>query len=86
MIHGLGAERTFVPTALCVDLCARASGQVETTWVRGGPGPVRRSRILNTLNEILVFDLSWVVDLIRTNCHVGQDMGNWRLGISRSTS
>ena len=87
MIHGLGAERTFVPTALCVDLCGGASGQVETTWVRGGPGPGRRPRLLhnNTLNEILVFDQSWVVDLIRTNRHVGQDMGNRRRGISKSS-
>ena len=30
MIHGLGAERTFVPTALWVDLCGGATGQVET--------------------------------------------------------
>ena len=41
-----------------------------------------RSYFNNTLNDILVFDLSWVVDLIRTNRHVGQDMGNWRRGIS----
>ena len=27
----IGAERTFVPTALCVDLCGGATGQVETT-------------------------------------------------------
>ena len=27
----MGAERTFVPTALCVDLCGGATGQVETT-------------------------------------------------------
>ena len=38
------------------------------------------------LNKILVFDLSWVVDLIRTNRHVGQDMGNRRRGINRSIS
>ena len=31
VIHGLGAERTFVKTALCVDLCGGATGQVETT-------------------------------------------------------
>ena len=31
VIHGLGAERTFVPTALCVDLCGGATWQVETT-------------------------------------------------------
>ena len=72
--------------ALCVDLCGRATGQVETTSERGGPGPGRRPWLLhnNTLNEILVFDLSWVIDLIRTNRHVGQDMGNRRRGISRS--
>ena len=60
MIHGLGAERAFVLTAVWVDLCGGATGQVETTQVRGGPGPGRRSRLLNTLNEILVFDLSWL--------------------------
>ena len=41
-----------------MDLCGEAIGQVETTYERGGPGPGRRSRLLNTLNEILVFDLS----------------------------
>ena len=75
MIHGLGAERTFVPTALCVDLCGGASGQVETTWVRGGPGPVRRSRILNTLNEILVFDLSLATSLYALTIYAGVVMG-----------
>ena len=39
---------------------------------------------INTLNEILVFDLSWVDDLIHTNHHLGQDMGNRRRGITRS--
>ena len=71
-----------------MDLYGEEIGQVETTWERGGPGPGRRLRLFhnNTLNKILVFDLSWVVDLIRTNRHVGQDMGNRRRGISRSTS
>ena len=77
MIHGLGAERTFVPTALCVDLCGGASGQVETTWVRGGPGPGRRPRLLhnNTLNEILVFDLSLATGLYALTIYVGVVMG-----------
>ena len=46
MIHGLGAERTFVPMALWVDLCGGATGKVETTQERGGPGPGRHSRLL----------------------------------------
>ena len=31
VIHELEAERTFGPTALYVDLCGGATGQVETT-------------------------------------------------------
>ena len=86
MIHGLGAERTFVPTALWVDLCGGATGRVETTWETGGPGPGRRPRLFhnNTLNEILVFDLSLAIWSIRTNQLRGKDMGTRRRGISRS--
>ena len=78
MIHGLGAERTFVPRTLCVDLCGGATGQVETTWETGGPGPGRRSRLLhnNTLNEILVFDLSLAIWSIRTNHLRGNSYGH----------
>ena len=74
MIHGLGAERTFVPTVLCVDLCGGATRRVETTWETGGPGPGRRSRLLhnNTLNEILVFDLSLVTGLYALTNYVGK--------------
>ena len=67
-----------------VDLCGGATGQVETTWVRGGPGPVRRSRILNTLNEILVFDLSLATGLYALTIYAGTVMGTRRRGISRS--
>ena len=86
VIHGLGAERTFVPTALCVDLCGGATGQVETTSVRGGPGPGRRPRLLhnNTLNEILVFDLSLATGLYALTNYAGTVMGTRRRGISRS--
>ena len=86
MIHGLGAERTFVPTALCVDLCGGATGQDETTQERGGPGPGRRSQLLqdNTLNEILVFDLSLATSLYTLTNYVGTVMGTRRRGISRS--
>ena len=84
MIHGLGAERTFVPTTLCVDLCGRATGQVETTQVRGGPGPGRRSQLLqdNTLNKILVFDLSLATGLYTLTNYVGPVMGTRHHGIS----
>ena len=58
-----------------MDLCGGATGQVETTQVRGGPGPGRRSRILNTLNEILVFDLSLAIWSIRTNHLRGSSYG-----------
>ena len=75
MIHGLGAERTFVPMALWVDLCGGAIGQVETTQERGGPSPGRRSRIHNTLNEFLVFDLSLAIWSIRTNHLRGSSYG-----------
>ena len=74
MIHGLGVERTFVPTALCVDLCGEATGQVETTYERGGPGPSRRSRLFqdNTFNEILVFDLSLATGLYALTNYAGK--------------
>ena len=86
MIHGLGVERTFVPTALYVDLCDEAIGQVETTQVRGGPGPGRHSRLLqdNTLNKILVFDLSLATSLYALTIYAGTVMGTRRRGISRS--
>ena len=58
-----------------MDLCGRTTGQVETTQVRGGPGPGRRSRILNTLNEILVFDLSLAIWSIHTNHLRGSSYG-----------
>ena len=58
-----------------MDLCGGATGQVETTQVRGGPGPGRRSRLLNTLNEILVFDLSLAIWSIRTNHLRGSSYG-----------
>ena len=58
-----------------MDLCGGAIGQVETTQVRGGPGPGRRSRLLNTLNEILVFDLSLAIWSIRTNHLRGSSYG-----------
>ena len=88
MIHGLGAERTFVPTALWVNLCGGATGKVETTQVRGGPGPGRRLRLLqdNTLNAILVFDLSLATGLYTLTIYAGTVMGTRRRGISRSTS
>ena len=38
----------------------------------------------NTLNEILVFDLSLAIWSIRTNQLCGKDMGTRRRGISRS--
>ena len=86
MIHGLGAERTFVPTALWVDLCGGATGQVETTQEKGGPGPGRRSRLLqnNTLNEIWVFYLSLATGLYALTIYAGIVMGTRRRGISRS--
>ena len=43
--------------------------------MRGGPGPGRRSRILNTLNEILVFDLSLATSLYALTIYVGVVMG-----------
>ena len=86
MIHRLGAERTFVPTALWVDLCGGATGQVETTQERGGPGPGRRSRCVqdNMFNEILVFDLSLATGLYALTIYAGIVMGTRRRGISRS--
>ena len=67
-----------------MDLCGGATGQVETAYVRGGPGPGRRSRILNTLNEILVFDLSLATGLYALTIYAGTVMGTRRRGISRS--
>ena len=58
-----------------MDLCGGATGQVETTQVRGGPGPSRRSRLLNTLNEILVFDLSLATGLYALTNYAGTVMG-----------
>ena len=40
------------------------------------PGLVRHSRILNTLNEILVFDLSLAIWSIRTNQLRGNSYGH----------
>ena len=42
--------------------------------MRGGPGPGRRSRLLqnNTLNEILVFDLSLATGLYALTNYVGK--------------
>ena len=67
-----------------MDLCGGATGQVETTQMRGGPGPGRRSRIFNTLNEILVFDLSLATGLYALTNYAGTVMGTRRRGISRS--
>ena len=86
VIHRLGAERTFVPMALCVDLCGGATGQVETTWETGGPGTGWRPRLFhnNTLNEILVFDLSLATGLYALTIYAGTVIGTRRRGISRS--
>ena len=67
-------------------LCGRATGQVETAWERGGPGLGRRVRLLhnNTLNEILVFDLSLATGLYALTSYAGTVMGTRRRGISRS--
>ena len=69
-----------------MDLCGSGTGQVETTQERGGPGPGRRSRLLrnNTLNEILVFDLSLATGLYALTNYAGTIMGTRRCGISRS--
>ena len=69
-----------------MDLCGGATGYVETTQVRGGPGPGRRSRLLqdNTLNEILIFDLSLATGLYALTNYAGTVMGTRRRGISRS--
>ena len=60
-----------------MDLCGGATGQVETTQERGGPGPGRRSRLFkyNTLNEFWVFDLSLAFWSIRTNHLRGSSYG-----------
>ena len=73
--------------ALCVDLCGGATGQVETTQVRGGSGPGRRSRLLqdNTLNEILVFDLSLAIWSIRTSHLRGSSYGHPGVVVSAKT-
>ena len=52
--------------------------------MRGGPGPGRRSRILNTFNEILVFDLSLATGLYALTIYAGIVMGTRRRGINRS--
>ena len=67
-----------------MDLCGGATGQVETTQERGGPGPGRRSRLLNTLNEILVFDLSLDTGLNALTNYAGTVMGTRHRGINRS--
>ena len=60
--------------------------QVETTQERGGPGPGLCSRLLqdNTLNEILVFDLSLATGLYALTIYAGTVMATRRRGISRS--
>ena len=57
---------------------------METTWVTGGPGPGRRSRILTTLNESVVFALSLATGLYALTNYAGTVMGTRRHGISRS--
>ena len=81
-----GLKGHTFPTALCVDLCGGVTGQVETTQERGGPGPGRRSRLLqnNMLNEILVFDLGLATGLYTLTNYVGTVMGSRHHGISRS--
>ena len=72
--------------ALCVNLCGGATGQVETTQERGGPGPGRRSGLLqdNTLNEIWVFDLSLSTGIYALTNYARTVMGTRRRSISRS--
>ena len=50
----------------------------------GGPGPGRRPRLFhnNTLNEILVFDLSLATGLYALTNYTGTVMGTRRRGIS----
>ena len=48
------------------------------------PGPGRRSQILNTLNEILVFDLSLATGLYALTNYKGTVMGTRRCGMSQS--
>ena len=69
-----------------MDLCGEATGQVETTKERGGPGLGRCSRLFqnNTFNEILVFDLSLATGLYALTIYAGTVMGTRRRGISRS--
>ena len=54
--------------------------------MRGGPSPGRRPRLFhnNTLNEILVFDLSLATGLYALTNYAGTVMGTRRRGISRS--
>ena len=67
-----------------MDLCG--GGQVETTLVRGRPGPGRHPPLLqnNTLNEILVFDLSLATGLYALTNYTGTVMGTRRRGITQS--
>ena len=69
-----------------MDLCGGTTGQVETTQVRGGIGPGRRSRLLqdNMLNEIWVFDPSLATSLYALTNYAGIVMGTRRRGTSRS--
>ena len=69
-----------------MDLCGGATGEVETTQERGGPGPGRRPRLLQNsmLNEIWIFDLSLATGLYALTNYVGTVMGTRRRGISRS--
>ena len=67
-----------------MDLCGGAIGQVETTLERGGPGPGRHSWLFqnNTLNEILVFDLSLATGLYALTNYAGTVMSTRRRAIS----
>ena len=69
-----------------MDLCGGATRQVETTQVSGGHGLGQRSRLLqnDTLNEILVFDLSLATGLYALTNYAGTVMGTRRRGISRT--
>ena len=54
--------------------------------MRGGSGPGQRPQLLhnNTLNKILVFDMSLATGLYALTIYAGTVMGTRRRGISRS--
>ena len=74
------------PMIVWLMMIVRLSGHPLIQDSLSGPGPGRCSRILNTFNKILVFDLSLATGLYALTIYAGTVMGTRHRGNSRSSS